>query len=97
MSQDIGAKRNPPSEEEIAAWKVDPDNELGKQERERAITAALRSGGASDGVDAPRGAEAFGGMGEQEFNPYAHDPLNAFGEDAMYDADDRAQLAAIEA
>lgn len=97
LSQDVGAKRNPPSEEEVAAWKVDPEGQLGEQERERAIRASLRSGGASDGVDAPRGREAFDGLGEQEFNPYAHDPLNAFGEDAMYDADDRAQQAAIEA
>lgn len=97
LSQDMGAKRNPPTEEAVAALKADPDANLLGKRRERAIKDAMNSGGASDGVDAPRGREAFDGLGEQEFNPHAHDPLNAFGEDAMYDADDRAQQAAIEA
>lgn len=97
LSQDMGVKRNPPEPEDIAAWKVDPDGAMGDQERERAITSAMRGGGASDTVDTPRGREAFDGLGEEEFNPYAHDPLNAFGEDAMYDAEDRAQEASIQA
>lgn len=104
LSEDMGAKREAPTEEAIVAAKIDPDREMSPEARERATTQALRGGqrtavltGDPDSVDTIQPRGTFDGLGDPEYNPYGNDPLAALSEESWYDADDRAQEAAIEA
>lgn len=104
LSQDMGAKREAPTEEAIVAGKVDPGREMSPASRERAVTQALRGGqrtavieGDADSVDTVQPRGTFDGLGDPEYNPYGNDPLAALADESWYDADDRAQEAAIAA
>lgn len=103
LSESMGAKREAPTEESIVARKLDEDYESDPAARRR-VDQSLRGGqrtavlvGDPDSIDTPVQREAFDGLGEPEFNPYAQDPLHALSTEAWYDADDRAQEAAIAA